>query len=823
MSQIQRCLSACLMVFFFGGSASAGYIEGVPYFHQFSNRINPSGSCQNTCVAMVLKYYGAADITPDMISSKWGTSVAQATGGLKSIFNEEAALRGLRVRDRSTEDGTLSELHQALDAGKPVIVHGGFSTVGHLMVLVGYDARYYYAMDPASKWTEQVNGGFTNTDDADIGRYTRYGRESVENAILSSDHRRLIRMHIPYFEPGPLEATWEGAWTDTAVAGGRVRLEGDLAVRAEGEGAIGAWADLSALGGPSDQVLSLLGDGAYRFDVEFEARSEPGSYAVPFILRQGEWEEKITRRIVLVPPSNASILGDTLGESWTQGFLLNASLAWQEGTVFGGEKALAVDANAFTIEFKPEKPIALSGYRALRFSFHPGEVTAGWRPAFSVQLNTDARKIEPLLGDAALLDDRLDLVSPTWQTVDIPLWAFHPLEDPLESIRFFGNLRGVFFIDNIELISARFPPPHVRGEWVGDVPDSVMSGQVFQWEQDIRVFSTELGGDTPEVVADLTDFGGAAEHRLEPLGDGLYRLRTFLKLSEGNGLREVVVHIRQSVGEEFLQGSMHHRFLLLPREDQVVFDEGYGGNWDPGFLSNASVFDARDTTYVGSLARGVEARAFTIEFLPRVPVEAAGYRALRFAFHPGFSEVGSRPAFNVMVNEDAPSQVLLLDAEEPQIDMTRREWQQVEIPLRRFYRMEGPITSLRLLGNLRGTFYLDDVRLVAEEREAIITAVREETDRLPARLSLRQNWPNPFNSETVICFSLVEGKRVDLSVFNVSGQRVAVLAAGRFRGGEHTLHWDGSDARGRPLATGMYIARLQTAQRTVTRKMLLLR
>ena len=72
MSPIQRCLSACLMVFFFGGSASAGYIEGVPYFHQFSNRINPSGSCQNTCVAMVLKYYGAADITPDMISSKWG-------------------------------------------------------------------------------------------------------------------------------------------------------------------------------------------------------------------------------------------------------------------------------------------------------------------------------------------------------------------------------------------------------------------------------------------------------------------------------------------------------------------------------------------------------------------------------------------------------------------------------------------------------------------------------------------------------------------------------------------------------------------------------
>ena len=66
-----------------------------------------------------------------------------------------------------------------------------------------------------------------------------------------------------------------------------------------------------ALGGPSEQVLSPLGDGAYRFDAEFEARPEPGSYAVPFILRQGEWGEQITRRIVRAS-SNTSIVGDAL-------------------------------------------------------------------------------------------------------------------------------------------------------------------------------------------------------------------------------------------------------------------------------------------------------------------------------------------------------------------------------------------------------------------------------------------------------------------------------------------------------------------------------
>ena len=65
-------LAACVAGWCSAGPTEAGYIPDVPYFHQHSNRINPSGSCQNTCVAIVLKYYGADDITPDMISAKWG-------------------------------------------------------------------------------------------------------------------------------------------------------------------------------------------------------------------------------------------------------------------------------------------------------------------------------------------------------------------------------------------------------------------------------------------------------------------------------------------------------------------------------------------------------------------------------------------------------------------------------------------------------------------------------------------------------------------------------------------------------------------------------
>jgi hypothetical protein len=57
--------------------AAAQYnVSGVPYFYQYSNSINPGGSCQNTSIAMLLKYYGAANLTPDGISSQYGTSQA---------------------------------------------------------------------------------------------------------------------------------------------------------------------------------------------------------------------------------------------------------------------------------------------------------------------------------------------------------------------------------------------------------------------------------------------------------------------------------------------------------------------------------------------------------------------------------------------------------------------------------------------------------------------------------------------------------------------------------------------------------------------------
>ena len=94
---------------------------------------------------------------------------------------------------------------------------------------------------------------------------------------------------------------------------------------------------------------------------------------------------------------------------------------------------------------------------------------------------------------------------------------------------------------------------------------------------------------------------------------------------------------------------------------------------------------------------------------------------------------------------------------------------------------------------------------------------------LPEETQLQQNAPNPFNSETVISYFLLEPGPARIEVFSVIGQRVAVLCQEPQQAGYHQLHWNGRDDAGRPLASGVYLYRLMTAEGVLTRKLVLLR
>jgi hypothetical protein len=96
-------------------------------------------------------------------------------------------------------------------------------------------------------------------------------------------------------------------------------------------------------------------------------------------------------------------------------------------------------------------------------------------------------------------------------------------------------------------------------------------------------------------------------------------------------------------------------------------------------------------------------------------------------------------------------------------------------------------------------------------------------DDTPLVTRLAQNHPNPFNPQTRIAFSLSRPGPASLTVFDLSGRRVATLVAGHQRAGHHTVLWSGTDRAGRQLPSGTYLYRLVTPDVQETRKLLLVK
>ncbi|CAN5196294.1 hypothetical protein BH23BAC3_BH23BAC3_09990 [soil metagenome] len=112
--------------------------------------------------------------------------------------------------------------------------------------------------------------------------------------------------------------------------------------------------------------------------------------------------------------------------------------------------------------------------------------------------------------------------------------------------------------------------------------------------------------------------------------------------------------------------------------------------------------------------------------------------------------------------------------------------------------------------------YIDNIILSDSAEDPLATSI--EQDEVPVHMALQQNYPNPFNPSTNITFELNNPDRISLKVYDMLGQEIATLADGQFNSGQHQVSFNADG-----LSSGMYIYRLQTSNRSITRTMTLVK
>lgn len=131
--------------------------------------------------------------------------------------------------------------------------------------------------------------------------------------------------------------------------------------------------------------------------------------------------------------------------------------------------------------------------------------------------------------------------------------------------------------------------------------------------------------------------------------------------------------------------------------------------------------------------------------------------------------------------------------------------------------MEQGVRTVSIQGTA-GSVQVDYVQLIGV---GITTDV--ERDELPEGFALDQNYPNPFNPSTTISYKLAAPGNVRLAIYDVLGRRVHMLVNSDMPAGTHTITWDGRNAAGHMVASGVYLYRLETSVGAVTRSMILMK
>jgi len=94
---------------------------------------------------------------------------------------------------------------------------------------------------------------------------------------------------------------------------------------------------------------------------------------------------------------------------------------------------------------------------------------------------------------------------------------------------------------------------------------------------------------------------------------------------------------------------------------------------------------------------------------------------------------------------------------------------------------------------------------------------------IPIVATLYNNYPNPFNPSTTIAFAIPQKAQVKIKMYNIKGQIVKQLCNETMVKGHHKLVWDGRNEQGRPASSGIYLIRMETKDKVITKKTMMLK
>ncbi len=137
-----------------------------------------------------------------------------------------------------------------------------------------------------------------------------------------------------------------------------------------------------------------------------------------------------------------------------------------------------------------------------------------------------------------------------------------------------------------------------------------------------------------------------------------------------------------------------------------------------------------------------------------------------------------------------------------------------------------PILNYQVFNEDEGEFEQGSIISGMQDYSMVkFTEFEEPSNNLPVieKVQLHNNFPNPFNPETNVSFSIPAEQEVILTIYNLKGQKVKELVNGNFPAGKQSVVWEGKDENGKQVASGLYFYKLKTGKKEISKKMLLLK